>query len=72
MNYKILQRISDELAKEKPDLSYMKGMVDTLLSMDTSVASVVMTPKPTIDVTLPPAPNLKSVNDMIKESVSTL
>ncbi len=31
MNRKILQKVLDELAKEKPDLSYIRGMLETLL-----------------------------------------
>jgi len=31
MNKKILQRVVDELKKEKPDLSYIRGVLETLI-----------------------------------------
>lgn len=34
MNYKILQRVLDELNKESPKLDYIRGMVETLLSLE--------------------------------------
>lgn len=33
MNYKILSKILDQLNEEVPDISYIRGMVETLLSM---------------------------------------
>jgi len=33
MNTKILQKILEELQKEKPSIDYMKGMVETLIEM---------------------------------------
>lgn len=34
MNYKILKRVLDELNKETPKLDYIRGMVETLLSLE--------------------------------------
>lgn len=33
MNTKILQKILDELSKETPDISYVKGILQTLLDL---------------------------------------
>lgn len=37
MNNKILQKCLDEVNKETPDLSYIKGMLETLLAFSGSV-----------------------------------
>lgn len=33
MNQKILQKVLDNLNTEKPDLSYIRGMIETLLAL---------------------------------------
>ena len=37
MNTKILQKILEELNKEKPSIDYMKGMVETLMEISGSI-----------------------------------
>lgn len=44
MNKKILQKCVDELGKESPSIEYIKGMLETLIEMDSTVL-----PTPTID-----------------------
>lgn len=35
MNTQILQKCLTELQKEEPDISYLKGMIETLIALDT-------------------------------------
>lgn len=47
MNTSILQKCLAELQKETPDLSYIRGMLETLIDMQPNTASV--NPWPTVD-----------------------
>ena len=38
----ILQKCLDELAKEKPDLRYIKGMIEVLLASQPQIAKYVI------------------------------
>lgn len=52
MQNSILQKCVDELNKENPDLSYVKGMLETLIAMTQGngigLASAELTAKPTV------------------------
>lgn len=62
MNIKILEKVLAELGKEKPDLSYIKGMVETLIALaDTQWKN------PTIDPSSI-SPNLKG-GDVLKNQI---
>jgi len=51
MNKKALQKILDELNKDKPNISYIKGIVEVLVE-DTE-DTLVFTPSPIISSTQP-------------------
>lgn len=40
MNNQILQKCVDELNKTTPDLSYLKGMLETVIAMSSGVANI--------------------------------
>lgn len=44
MNTKILTKVLEELNKDKPDISYVKGMIETLVSLEevTTVGSTII------------------------------
>lgn len=46
----ILNRATQELAKENPDIAYIRGMLETLLVMNTSTVPM---PSVSIPVTIP-------------------
>ncbi len=50
MNTKILQKVLEELKKDKPSIDYLKGMIETLLEMS---GGSVITYEQTIPKNLP-------------------
>jgi len=46
MNTNILKKCIDELKKEKPEIQYVLGMLETLYEMQPQTASVSITPTP--------------------------
>jgi hypothetical protein len=63
MNYKILNKVLEELKKDKPDLSYIRGMVETLLSFDNQGADTNTKKVETNRVTVPYIPGGNVVTD---------
>lgn len=82
MNYRILEKIRDELVKEKPDLSYIRGMIETLISLSQKDDVTLKTLKPNYNfinpVSVEPtelpggrSANLQSIKEIINASVKT-
>lgn len=81
MNYKILNKVLDELNKEAPDISYLRGMVETLLSLEDKPLTLpgssgtVSIPYVSTQITpvagLGRTPQLAGIKDFIDKSVKT-
>lgn len=86
MNYKILNKVLDELNKEAPDISYLRGMIETLLSLEDKPSTLpgssgtvsipyVSTPYVPAETTpvagLGRTPQLAGIKDFIDKSVKT-
>lgn len=82
MNYKILSKIAEELNNEIPDISYLRGMVEALLSCmseeisKTDKAFVADLPVNSFKTTTTVSdagrsPNLLGIKDLIDKSVVT-
>ena len=81
MNYKILNKVLDELNKEAPDISYLRGMIETLLSLEDKPLTLpgsggaVSGPYDSIQITpvaeLGRTPQLAGIKDFIDKSVKT-
>lgn len=73
MNYKILNKVLDELKKDKPDLSYVKGMIETLISFGESQtyspATTVLKDNLGYVVTTPMTPYTENHPSVLKPSV---
>ena len=44
MQTKILTKVLEELQKPTPDLSYVRGMIETLIDMSGNIPEIVTTP----------------------------
>lgn len=53
MNTQLLQKCVDELKKDKPDLSYLRGVLETLISL----SGAVVTTSPIYNTSTPLASN---------------
>lgn len=79
MNYAILKKVSDELIKDNPDISYIRGMVEALLSMQPEVPTPkvqsmirnIETPTAAEIINLGRTPNLNGIQDFVHKSVKT-
>ncbi len=86
MNYKILSKILDQLNEEVPDISYIRGMVETLLSMapEETIVKSQTNFKPTtlnavnsnpintqVDIPVGRIPNALGIKSIIESSVVT-
>jgi hypothetical protein len=71
----ILQKCLDELSKESPKLDYVRGMLETLIEMQTPInikktfAETVGPANPIITTGLPPMPNLEKIKAIAAESM---
>lgn len=64
MNQKVLKKIVEELNKEKPDLSYLRGLAEALLVDDVPIIQNKIVKQDVI----PPMPNLSNIS---LESITT-
>lgn len=78
MNYKILTKILEELNKPTPDISYMRGMIETLISFENRADVPVMINNMVnkaakainaFDTDIGRTPDLNSIKDFIDKSV---
>jgi len=56
MNASVLKKCIDELAKDKPDLSYIRGMLETLSEMSNMQAAIPSVPNFNNRVNVPYVP----------------
>lgn len=77
---KTIKKVLEELAKDKPDLSYIRGMLEVLIDGEDTIHSIPYIPPLTpsvwtttstvssnIDLDIPPAPDFNSVKPPINE-----
>ena len=72
----IIAKAVEELKEKEPNISYVRGMLETLLAMNTVPMTPVMTPpKPLVTVSIPqmidgiPTPNIDKIKDVAAKSV---
>lgn len=81
----ILQKAVEELAKDSPNIAYVRGMLDTLLAMNTPQAQIeqmkskvvehlaaapVFTPMSPVIEGMPPMPSVEVIKKLAEESVT--
>lgn len=80
MNFKILNKVLEELNNEVPDISYLRGMVETLLSLEEKPNPVFnridipekltpQIPKTSESLNLGRTPNLNGIKDFVDKSL---